>query len=94
MAVIPAEDLDLPAAPAAGRRLSPIYRSLRELSGNVVLVEFPFGEPAHDLLATFYAGIHRRPLLNGYSGFFPGSFGARAGVWRHTGAGSARRSSR
>jgi hypothetical protein len=83
MAVIPAEDLDLPAAPAAGRRLSPIYRSLRELSGKVVLVEFPFGEPAHDLLSTFYAGIHRRPLLNGYSGFFPGSFGARAGVWRH-----------
>jgi hypothetical protein len=83
MPVIPAEDLDVPAAPAAGRRISPIYRSIRDLPEPVALVEFPFGEPAHDLLATFYAGYHRRPLLNGYSGFFPRTFAVRADVWRH-----------
>jgi hypothetical protein len=82
MPVIPAEDLDAPPAPAAGRRVSPVYRSIRDLPGQVRLVEFPFGESAYDLLATFYAGYHRRPLLNGYSGFFPRSFAVRAEVWR------------
>lgn len=83
MPVIPAEDLEVPPAPAAGRRVSPIYRSIRDLPEPVTLVELPFGEPAHDLLATFYAGYHRRRLLNGYSGFFPRSFAVRADVWRH-----------
>jgi hypothetical protein len=82
MPVIPAADLNTPAAPAAGRRTPAIYRTIRDLPGAPVLAELPFGEPAHDLLATFYAGYHRQPLLNGYSGFFPRSFAARAAVLR------------
>ena len=82
MPVIPAEDLHTPAAPSAGRRTPPIYRTIRDLAGAPVIVELPFGEPAQDLLATFYAGYHRKPVLNGYSGFFPPSYGARAGVLR------------
>ena len=31
----------------------------------VVVIEFPFGEPAYDIMATFYAGYHRKPLVNG-----------------------------
>jgi hypothetical protein len=57
-----------------GDRLSPLYRQLEALPGRVILVEFPYGSPMYDLRATFYSGYHQRPLLNGYSGFFPGPF--------------------
>jgi hypothetical protein len=43
-------------------------------------VEFPFGDHAHELLAVFYAGYHRRPILNGYSGYFPASYSRRVPV--------------
>src|SRR4029079_5927461 len=35
-------------------------------------------EPAYDILSTFYAGYHRRPLVHGFSGFFPETFLRRA----------------
>ena len=60
--------------PLTGPRVSPLYREVRDLGGPVVLLEFPFGDTAHDLLAVYYAGFHRRPLVNGYSGFFPRSY--------------------
>ncbi|MCC7185579.1 MAG: hypothetical protein IT185_05015 [Acidobacteria bacterium] len=53
--------------------LPPIYKVLRDDPEPVILVEFPFGSPAWDLHSVFYAGYHRRPLVNGYSGFFPES---------------------
>ena len=53
--------------------LPPIYKVLRDDPSPVILVEFPFGSPAWDLHSVFYAGYHRRPLVNGYSGFFPWS---------------------
>jgi hypothetical protein len=65
---------------ATGRHVSPIYRFLRDAPDRVVLAEFPFGDPAYDILATFYAGYHRRPILNGYSGFFPKSYELRQKV--------------
>ena len=40
-------------------------------------IEFPFGEPAYEIFAVFYAGDHRRKLVNGYSGFFPRSYAGR-----------------
>lgn len=54
-----------------GDEVSPLYRVLRDDPEKVVLIEFPFGEPSYEILSTFYAGYHRRPLVNGYSGFFP-----------------------
>jgi hypothetical protein len=51
--------------------MSPLYRIVRDDPGEIVLIEFPFGEPAYEMMATFYAGYHRRPLVNGFSGFFP-----------------------
>lgn len=54
-----------------GKRLPPLYKTIRDLNSPVVLLELPFGSPAWDLRAVFYAGYHRKPLVNGYSGFFP-----------------------
>ena len=53
--------------------------AVADLPEPVVLIEFPFGEPAHDIVAMYYAGQHRRPLVNGYSGFFPERYHHRAG---------------
>jgi len=64
-----------------GTDLPPIYKVIRDSPEPVVLVEFPFGPIAWDLHAMFYAGYHRRHLVNGYSGFFPESQRVRALVW-------------
>jgi hypothetical protein len=64
-----------------GRDLPPIYKVLRDDPSPVVLVEFPFGSPAWDLHSMFYAGYHRRSLVNGYSGFFPESQQALTNVF-------------
>jgi hypothetical protein len=61
-----------------GDDISPLYQWARDAPGKIVLIEFPFAEPAYDILATFYAGQHRRPLVNGYSGFFPEPYLRRA----------------
>jgi hypothetical protein len=78
--VIPDARFYVPNPPAAGRRLNPIYRVVGQLPESTVLIEFPFGEPAHEMLAVFHAGIHRRRLVNGYSGFFPRSYTDRVGA--------------
>ena len=57
-----------------GEDMSPLYKLIRDEPGKVALIEFPYGEPAYEILATFYAGYHRRPLVNGYSGFFPENY--------------------
>jgi hypothetical protein len=54
--------------------VNPIYRVVRQRPESTVLIEFPFGEQAYEILAVFHAGQHRLPLVNGYSGFFPRSY--------------------
>jgi hypothetical protein len=61
-----------------GEEISSLYRYVKDAPPNTVLIEFPFGEPAYDIQYVFYAGYHRRPLVNGYSGFFPESYPKRA----------------
>jgi hypothetical protein len=78
LAVRPNEGLAWPPEIAAGRRVSPIYRVIRDLPAKVVLAEFPFGDPAYEVRAVYYAGYHRRPIVNGFSGFFPPDYGRRA----------------
>jgi len=56
------------------REMGPLYQFIRDDPDPVVLIEFPFGDSAYDILATYYAGFHRRPLVNGYSGFFPETY--------------------
>jgi hypothetical protein len=77
--VIP-QTLVAPGVPAIGKNLNPLYAAVKSLPGDVVLIEFPFGEEAYDIQATFYAGLHRRPIVNGYSGFFPPGYAERASV--------------
>src|SRR5262249_27297645 len=66
-----------PGVPVIGRNISPLYPMVKRLPEPVVLIEFPFGEQAYDIQAVFFAGFHRRPLVNGYSGFFPERYGDR-----------------
>jgi hypothetical protein len=66
-----------PGVPVIGRNINPLYPMVKRLPGPVVLIEFPFGEQAYDIQAVFFAGFHRRLLVNGYSGFFPESYGDR-----------------
>jgi hypothetical protein len=78
----PAAGLANPQPPMLGNRLSPVYAAVRALPDPVVLVEFPFGDPAHEPLAVFHAGYHRRALVNGYSGFVPQGYEDRLPVLR------------
>jgi hypothetical protein len=55
----------------------PIYRAVESLPENATLAELPFGDSFYDLRYMHFAGMHRRRLLNGYSGLFPPSFLAR-----------------
>lgn len=52
-------------------RAPAIYAAIARESAAAVLVELPLGEVESDLRAMFYSLAHRRPILNGYSGFFP-----------------------
>ena len=61
-----------------GSRISPLYTLVRDSPSHPVLIEFPFGEPGYEIQAAFYAGYHRRPIINGYSGFFPDEYAKRA----------------
>ena len=71
------------AAPGYAKRAGPIraaskapevYRFAGTLPAEAVIAEFPFGSPGWDLQAIFYQRVHRRPVVNGYSGGFPESF--------------------
>jgi len=74
---------DTPGELYTGAEMGPLYQYIRDAPGQIVLIEFPFGDPAYDTLATYYAGYHRRPLVNGYSGFFPETFLRRATFLDH-----------
>jgi hypothetical protein len=52
-------------------RAPAIYREMARQPAESVLVEFPFGQPDHDLRAMYYSTVYWRPLVNGYSGVFP-----------------------
>ncbi len=81
--VTPGAGLASAPPPALGRSVSAVYTTIRDLPGSVVLVEFPFGDPAYEPLAVLYAGYHRQPIVNGYSGFTPPSYEDRLPVLRH-----------
>jgi hypothetical protein len=66
-----------------GRDVGPLYEMIRTNPDPVVLIEFPFGSVDYEILAVFYAGQHRRPIVNGYSGFFPEDYARRATFLYH-----------
>jgi hypothetical protein len=58
-----------------GSRAPAIYTSVTHLPPGSVLAELPIGQTDFDLRAMFYSTVHWRPLVNGYSGFFPLHYG-------------------
>jgi hypothetical protein len=71
-----------PAYLTPSPQLPAIYRAVESLSAGATLAELPFGDPWYDLRYMYFSGLHRRRLLNGYSGLFPPSFLARQRVLR------------
>jgi len=49
----------------------PAYTRVRELPTGSVLLELPLGDINSEVRYTFFAGQHRRPIVNGYSGYYP-----------------------
>jgi hypothetical protein len=62
---------------ASASTLGPVYNAVRDLPDATLLAEFPFGAPPFDIQTVFYAGFHRKRVINGYSGFFPALFNKR-----------------
>jgi hypothetical protein len=54
------------------------YRHLLAMPEDTVVIELPFGDAAWDLRYVYYAGLHGKRIVNGYSGYFPRGYMARA----------------
>jgi hypothetical protein len=61
------------------------YRYIVGMPAGTSLIELPIGDQAWDLRYVYYAGLHGKPIVNGYSGYFPAGYAARvariSGVW-------------
>ena len=57
------------------QRAPAIYQEVASQAPGGVVVELPLGYPDFDLRAMYYSIAHGRPVLNGYSGFFPVDYG-------------------
>jgi hypothetical protein len=73
--VSPLATVRTPSGPLlTGERTPPVYRAVSALPADAVLVEFPFGIEDYELRYMLASAVHRRPLLNGYSGGNPLSY--------------------
>ena len=54
-----------------------IYADVRALPADAVVAEFPFGDPAWEIRAVYYAAAHGKRIVNGYSGAFPPGYRRR-----------------
>jgi hypothetical protein len=67
------------AAPSARifrpARAPAVYHEIARQQPDAVVAELPLGQPDYDLRAVYYSVVHWRPVLNGYSGFFPPHYG-------------------
>lgn len=63
-------------------RLPPIYRAVGTLPPSAVVIELPFGSEWYEVRYMYFAAMHRRRLVNGYSGVYPPSYLARQRVLR------------
>ena len=55
-----------------------VYTVFDREAPDAVLAELPLGETDFDLRAVYYSTVHWRPVLNGYSGFYPPHYGRLA----------------
>jgi hypothetical protein len=60
------------------QRAPNIYKEFVRQAPGGVLAELPLGESDFDLRALYYSTAHWRPLLNGYSGYYPPHYGRLA----------------
>jgi hypothetical protein len=51
-----------------------VYETVKALPAGTVLAEFPFGSDPFEIRTAYFAGYHRKPVINGFSGFFPVSY--------------------
>jgi hypothetical protein len=70
----PPARLELPS------RAPEVYKAVSTLPANAVLADLPLGQTDYDLRAMYYSIERWRPIVNGYSGFFPLHYGGRR--WR------------
>ena len=72
----PVRDLVTPEARVYPPQQAPaVYREMARQPENSILVVLPLGQADYDLRAVYYSTIHWRPIVNGYSGFFPPDYG-------------------
>lgn len=57
-----------------GADLPPLYQFVKAMPAGTVLLEFPYSESEFNRWSEFYAGYHRKPIVNGYSGYAPASY--------------------
>ena len=50
------------------------YRHALLMPAETVLIELPFGDQGWDLRYVYYAGLHGKRIVNGYSGYFPDGY--------------------
>ena len=75
----PLRGFTTPAARLSRRARAPaVYHEMARQPPDSVLVELPIGQPDYDVRAMFYSTVHWRPVVNGYSGFFPPHYGRLA----------------
>jgi F5/8 type C domain len=55
--------------------LPPPPQLLASLPAEATVIELPLGDSSDDVGAIYRGMYHRRPVFNGYSGFFPSSYG-------------------
>ncbi|MSO55824.1 MAG: hypothetical protein EXQ55_02725 [Acidobacteria bacterium] len=68
-----------PSRMFTGDQVPPVYRFLKTLPApGTVIAEFPLGQWTYELRYIYYSTEHWHPLINGYSGTFPLSYGLRA----------------
>ena len=65
----PSARLEIPS------RAPGVYNAVSRLPAGATLADLPFGQADYDLRAMFYSIDRWRPILNGYSGFFPPHYG-------------------
>ena len=61
------------------------YRYLVAVPEDMTILELPFGDSGWDMRYVYYAGLHGKRIVNGYSGYFPDGYLGRAaklaGLW-------------
>jgi hypothetical protein len=73
---IPLRDFNAPEARLVRPARAPaVYHELAKQPADAVVLELPLGPPDFDLRAMYYSTVHWRPVVNGYSGFYPPHYG-------------------